>query len=307
MTQPQTQTTLGIAFMLAFCILAPGMDALAKATPHEVPIPQVLAARFSIQVVLLYPVALLMGLPLMLSRNDLGLHTARAFALLAATGCFFTALRYMPIADAIAIFFVEPFILTLLGAVFLGEPIGWRRVAASAVGFGGALLVIRPSFSDLGPVAFLPLGTAMLFAIYMLLTRAMSQRLNPIVLQAHTALAASLMILPPLALMNGTGNALFDPIMPQGKAVWTLLGLGVIATLSHLMLTKALRLAPAGIIAPLQYLEIVGATVIGYLAFADFPTPLTWVGIAIIVGSGLYIIQRERRLEREARAPKPPV
>ncbi|MFZ7089448.1 DMT family transporter [Primorskyibacter sp. 2E233] len=307
MTKPQGQTTLGILFMLAFCTLAPMMDAMAKATPHEVPIPQVLAARFSIQVLLLYPVALLAGLSIAVSRQDIGLHLARAAALLTATGCFFTALRFMPIADAISIFFVEPFILTLLGAVFLGEPIGWRRVAASAVGFGGALLVIRPSFSDLGLVAALPLGTAFLFALYMLLTRSMSQRVNPIVLQAHTALAASLMILPPLMLMNGSGSALFDPIMPQGKAVWTLLGLGVIATLSHLMLTKALRLAPAGIIAPLQYLEIVGATVIGYFAFSDFPTPLTWIGIAIIVGSGLYIIQRERRLEREATAPTPPV
>ncbi|MFW2542111.1 DMT family transporter [Primorskyibacter sp. 2E107] len=307
MSSPQNQTTLGILFMLAFCTLAPMMDAMAKATPHEVPIAQVLAARFSIQVVLLYPVALLAGLSVAVSRGDIGLHLARAAALLTATGCFFTALRFMPIADAISIFFVEPFILTLMGAVFLGEPIGWRRVAAAAVGFGGALLVIRPSFSDLGPVALLPLCTAFLFAIYMLLTRSMSQRVDPIVLQAHTALAASAMIIPPLLLMDGSGSALLDPIWPEGKALWTLTGLGVIATASHLMLTKALRLAPAGVIAPLQYLEIVGATVIGYLAFGDFPTPLTWVGIAIIVGSGLYIIQRERRLERDLQAPAPPV
>ncbi|WP_240705228.1 DMT family transporter [Pacificoceanicola onchidii] len=307
MTPTHNQTTLGILFMLGFCIFAPMMDALAKATPHEVPIPQVLAARFSIQVVLLYPVALFLGRALSLSLRDMGLHLARAAALLAATGCFFTALRFMPIADAISIFFVEPFILTLLGALFLGEPIGWRRVAAAAVGFCGALLVIRPSFSDLGPVALLPLGTAFLFAIYMLMTRSMSQRVDPIVLQAHTALAATTMILPPLLILDGSGSAYFDPVWPEGRAVWTLLGLGFIATISHLMLTKALRLAPAGVIAPLQYLEIVGATVIGFLAFGDFPTPLTWVGIAIIVASGLYIIHRERQLEREVNDPPPPV
>ncbi|WP_425098881.1 DMT family transporter [Tropicibacter sp. S64] len=309
MTQSQApaQTTLGILFMLAFCILAPMMDSFAKATPHEVPVSQILAARFTIQVVLLYPVALIAGLAMGVTLRDSGLHLARAAALLASTACFFTAIRAMPIADAIAIFFVEPFILTLLGALFLGEPVGWRRVAASAVGFSGALLVIRPSFSDLGAVAFLPLGTAFLFAIYMLLTRAMSQRLNPIVLQAHTALAASIMIVPPLWIMDGSGVALMDPVWPEGKAVWTLAGLGIVATLSHLMLTKALRLAPAGLVAPLQYLEIVGAAVIGYFAFGDFPTPLTFVGIGIIVASGLYIIHRERALERAARRPLPPV
>ncbi len=306
MTQPPDRTTLGILFMLAFCAFAPVMDAFAKATPEVVPVPQILVFRFGIQVALLMPLALLMGYSQRASLRDIALHVGRAFALLAATGCFFTALRYMPIADAISIFFVEPFVLILMGALFLGEPVGWRRLTACAVGFGGAMLVIRPSFSDLGPVAFLPLGTAALFAVYMLMTRAMARRLHPLVLQGHTALAATLLILPPLVVFQGTGNALFDPVWPEGRAVWTLLGVGVVATISHLFLTFALRLAPAGTVAPLQYLEIVGATVIGYLAFGDFPTPLTWVGIAIIVASGLYVFERERRLELRAKLPPPP-
>lgn len=306
MTQTLSRTTLGILFMLAFCILAPMMDSFAKATPHEVPVTQILAARFALQVIFLYPVALALRIPMGIRTADLGMHFGRAFALLASTFCFFTALRYMPLADAISIFFVEPFILMLLGAVFLGEPVGWRRVAAAGIGFGGALLVIRPSFTDLGLVALLPLATAFLFALYMLLTRAMSQRLHTIPLQAHTALAACLLILPPLWYFDGSGT-LFDPVWPQGKAVWTLLGLGITATLSHLMLTRALNLAPAGVVAPLQYLEIVGATLIGYFAFGDLPTPLTFLGIAIIIVSGLYIIHRERRLEREATPPTPPV
>ncbi|MDD9729913.1 DMT family transporter [Mameliella sp. AT18] len=305
--QSVDRTTIGILFMLAFCTFAPMMDALAKATPAEVPVPQILAFRFAIQVAILMPLAAILGHSQRVTLGDLVRHVARAAALLAATGCFFTALRYMPIADAISIFFVEPFVLILMGAIFLGEPVGWRRLSACAVGFGGALLVIRPSFSDLGLVAFLPLVTAALFAIYMLMTRAMARRLHPLVLQGHTALAATVLIVPPLLLMEGTGNALFDPIRPQGLAVWTLVGVGVVATISHLFLTYALRLAPAGTIAPLQYLEIVGATVIGYFAFGDFPTPLTWVGIAVIVASGLYVFERERRLELRAKTPPPPV
>lgn len=306
MTTPPDRTTLGILLMLAFCALAPMMDALAKATPEVVPVSQILAFRFAIQVAILVPLAVVLGHSQRATWRDARLHLVRAAALVAATGCFFTALRYMPIADAISIFFVEPFVLILMGALFLGEPVGWRRLSACAVGFGGALLVIRPSFSDLGPVAFLPLATAALFAVYMLMTRAMARRLHPIVLQGHTALAATLLILPPLLVMEGTGNALFDPVRPQGLAIWTLAGVGIVATISHLFLTFALRLAPAGTIAPLQYLEIVGATVIGYFAFGDFPTPLTWAGIAVIVASGLYVFERERRLELRAKVPLPP-
>lgn len=307
MTPTSDRTTLGILFMLAFCLFAPMMDALAKATPEVVPVPQILGFRFGIQVVILLPLAALAGHSLRVNWRDAGLHMIRAAALLAATGCFFTALRYMPIADAISIFFVEPFVLILMGAVFLGETVGWRRLSACAVGFGGALLVIRPSFGDLGLVACLPLVTAGLFAIYMLMTRAMARRLHPLALQGHTALAATVLIVPPLVIFDGSGVILFDPVVPQGPALWTLAGVGVVATISHLFLTYALRLAPAGTIAPLQYLEIVGATVIGYLAFGDFPTPLTWVGIAIIVASGLYLFERERRLELQAKPPVPPV
>ncbi|WP_323771074.1 DMT family transporter [Antarctobacter sp.] len=307
MTNTPDRTTFGIVFMLAFCLFAPMMDALAKATPEVVPVPQILVFRFAIQVAILMPLAALLGHSQRVTLRDMALHVVRAAALLVATGMFFTALRYMPIADAISIFFVEPFVLILMGAVFLGEPVGWRRLTACAVGFGGALLVIRPSFSDLGLVALLPLGTAALFSVYMLMTRAMARRLHPLVLQGHTALAATLLILPPLLIFNGTGNLYFDPVWPSGHALWTLAGVGVVATISHLFLTYALRLAPAGTIAPLQYLEIVGATVIGYLAFGDFPTPLTWVGIAIIVASGLYVFERERRLELRAKPPAPPV
>lgn len=303
---PLDRPLLGIGCMLAFCAFAPMMDAFAKATPSAVPLAQILAARFSLQAMILVPLAWSLGVLHRPGLRDAGLHLARGFALLAATGCFFAAIRHMPIADALAVFFVEPFILTLMGAVFLGEAVGWRRLAACATGFAGALLVIRPGFGDLGAIALLPLGTACLFAVYMLLTRSMSQRLHPVTLQAQTALAACVLILPPVVLLDGTGNALFDPVWPQGKAVWTLIGVGFIATISHLFITVALRFAPAATIAPLQYLEIVGATVIGFVAFRDFPEALTWAGIAVIVGSGLYVFARERLHGQSADRPPPP-
>jgi drug/metabolite transporter (DMT)-like permease len=299
-------TLIGILCMVAFAIIAPGMDAFAKATPAEVPVLQILSARFGIQALLLVPIAMLTGLAHRPSLRETGLHILRALLILLATGCFFTALRFMPMANAIAIFFVEPFILTLLGGLLLGEDIGPRRIIACLVGFAGALLVIKPSFSDLGLVALLPLVTALAFALYMVLTRFMASRSHPFALQGYTATAAMVMITPLLWAFDGSGLAGLDPVMPRGLAVWTLLGVGVISTVSHLFISFALRLAPATTIAPLQYLEIVSATVLGFLVFSDIPDGLTVAGAAIIVGSGLYVFARERRLGLPAPTPPSP-
>ena len=302
----QHNLTLGILMMIAFAIVAPMMDALAKGTPHEIPVSEALLARFGIQALLMLPIALALGILHRPGAREAGLHLLRGGFLLLATWFFFSALRHMPIANAISIFFVEPFIVTLLGAVFLGEVVRARRLTAAAVGFGGAMLVIQPSFKDLGLVALFPLGTAVCFALYMILTRSMAQKVHPIAMQGYTALAAVVLVAPLLVWFDGTGNEMFDPVWPSQRAMWFLLGVGVIASISHLFLSIALKLAPAGVIAPLQYLEIVTGVVLGYFFFDDFPNALTWLGIFIIVGSGLYIFSRERKLEEVAETPPTP-
>lgn len=306
MTQPNDRVLLGILCMVAFAAIAPIMDAFAKATPDYIPVMEILAFRFGIQGLCLLPLALSLRMAHRPGLRELGLHMMRAVLIVVATGLFFTAIRYMPIANAIAIFFVEPFILTLLGGLLLGEEVGWRRIVACMVGFGGAIFVIQPSFQDLGLVALFPLGTALCFALYMVMTRNMARATHPITLQAYTALAAMLIIGPLLFAFDGSGNALLDPAMPQGFAVWMLLGVGLLSTVSHLFISFSVRLAPAATVAPLQYLEIVAATAVGYWWFGDFPNALTWVGITIIVGSGLYVFTRER-LQSIRRRPLPPV
>ncbi|QGX97027.1 DMT family transporter [Roseovarius faecimaris] len=297
------RTLLGILCMIGFATIAPVMDAFAKATPAYIPVMQILAFRFGIQALALLPMAAGMRLMHRPAARECGLHLVRALLIVVATGLFFAAIRFMPIANALAIFFVAPFIITLLGGVLLGEEVGPRRLVACAIGFAGALLVIQPSFEDLGLVALFPLGTALCFAFYMIMTRRMATRIHPIALQGYTAFAACLIILPLLTAFNGTGNALLDPAMPHGLAVWTLLGVGIVSTISHLFISFALRLAPAATIAPLQYLEIVAATVLGYTVFGDFPDALTWLGIAVIVGSGLYVFMRERALQKRTIPP----
>ena len=215
------RTLLGILCMIGFSAIAPMMDAFAKATPAYIPVMQILAFRFGIQFLSLLPLTRAMGLMHRPTGRECGLHLVRAFLIVCATGLFFTAVRHMPIANALSIFFVAPFILTLLGGAILGEEVGPRRLIACAIGFAGALLVIQPSFQDLGVVSLYPLGTALCFAFYMVMTRQMATRIHPFALQSYTAGAACLIILPLLAGFNGSGSALLDPAMPHGIAIWT--------------------------------------------------------------------------------------
>ncbi|MFT5742600.1 MAG: drug/metabolite transporter (DMT)-like permease [Paracoccaceae bacterium] len=284
----------GIVLMLGFCVFGPMLDVAAKLAADTLPVGQIATARFLVQVVLMLPLCLVMGLGLRLRRELWGIVTARALLLIVATYLFIGAIAVMPIADALAIVFVEPFIILIFAKIFFDDEVGPRRIGASAVGFAGVLLVIQPSFVEFGAVALLPLGTAFSFAAYMLVTRALSRRMHPVAMQYHTAVIASLICVCVLMMANGRGWPTLDPAMPQGIVWLWLLGVGFFAALSHLMITYALKFAPSATLAPLHYLEIVMAALLGYLVFSDFPDRLTLTGITIIVGSGLYVIHRER-------------
>lgn len=290
----------GIALMLAFCALAPLLDVSSKLATQTLPVGQITTARFVVQAALMLPVVLLMGLPLRVTPG-VGLRLMlRALFLILSTYSFVAALSFMAMADALAIAFLEPFILLILGHFLFGDAVGPRRIAACGVGFLGALLVIQPSFAAFGLRALWPLGTAVFFAFYMLSTRAISTRLHPVTMQLHTALAGCLLLLPVMVVMDGSGTS-FDPRMPQGYAWLWLFGMGFWASVSHMCMTYALKFAPAATLGPLHYSEIVVSVLLGYLVFGDFPNAVAWAGIAIIVGSGLYIIWRERLAVRRAR------
>lgn len=284
----------GVALMLGFCLTAPLLDVSAKLAADTVPVGQITAARFVVQTALMAPFLWIMGLTLHVPRDRWLALVLRAMFLLSATFCFIAAIRVMPLADALAIVFVAPFIVLLVGRFYLGEDVGPRRIGAAVVGFVGVLCVIQPSFAAFGAVALFPIGTAFAFAFYILVTRGLSRQMHPVTLQFHTGLVASLICLPAITVAQGTGSALLDPVWPQGIAWLWLLAAGVFATLSHMMMTYALSLAPSATLAPLQYLELPVATFFGYLVFGDFPNRLSLLGIAIIIGAGLYMVHRER-------------
>lgn len=289
----------GVALMLGFCITAPLLDVAAKLASSSVPVGQITTARFVIQCVLMAPVVWLMGLSLRVARGLWLALVIRSGLLFVSTFCFIAAIRVMPLADALAIVFVAPFIVLLVGKFYLGEDVGPRRVGAALVGFVGVLFVIQPSFSAFGAVALFPLGTAVGFAFYILVTRSLSRQVHPVSLQFYTGLIASVLCVPILIMAQGSGSVLLDPVWPEGIAWTWLFGVGFFATVSHMMMTYALSLAPSATLAPLQYLELPVATLLGYLVFGDFPNTLTLTGIGIIIGAGLYMIHRERVTARQ--------
>lgn len=302
-TAPSLQSTdnilTGVALMLGFCLTAPLLDVAAKLASSSVPVGQITAARFIVQCALMAPFIFFMKLSLRVPHKQWLQLITRALLLLFTTFCFISAIRVMPLADAMAIVFVAPFIVLLVGKFYLGEDVGPRRVAACFVGFVGVLFVIQPSFAAFGAVALFPLGTAVGFAFYILVTRGLSRQMHPVALQFHTGLIASLICTPVIFLAQGSGYALLDPVWPKGIAWLWLFGVGFFATVSHMMMTYALSLAPSATLAPLQYFELPVATLLGYLVFQDFPNALSLTGIVIIIGAGLYMIHRERVTARE--------
>ncbi len=213
---------------------------------------------------------------------------------------FFAAVKYMPLADVFAIYFVEPFILTMMSAIFLREKVGWRRWLAIVVGFGGAMIVIQPSYAIFGWTALLPIACAFLFSLYLFLNRAIGEADSPLVMQTMAGVGGTLFMAAALVIGDGAGAEDFLPSLPASwLGLVLLMLLGSISGYMHLLVVRAFRLAPLSLLAPFQYFEIISATVLGYALFGDFPTASKWLGIAIIVASGLFIIWRERARSKQ--------
>ena len=296
---PKPETTLvpqGLALMAAAMLIVPAMDVLSKLLSQHINGAQVAQVRFGLQALLLMPFIIrTRGLTGLLPRN-LWLNVVRALLVAAAVSIFFTALKWMPVPDAISVFFVEPLILTLLSAWLLKEQVGWRRRLAVGAGFIGALVVIQPSYEVFGLVSLLPLATATLFAFYLLLTKTLTASEDPLTMQFFAGLVGFLA----LSAVTGSGTLAGITILslawPTPEQWLILCVIGVIATICHLMIVLAFQRAPAAVLAPFQYLEIVSATILSYFVFQDVPGGLKWLGIAIIVGSGLYVWWRERQV-----------
>ncbi|MCA1298315.1 DMT family transporter [Stappia indica] len=285
--------------MLGFCFLAPLGDGIAKILGDTIPLALLLLVRFAIQTGLLLPLALISGKPLPLSGRLLQLTFLRTLLQILGIGAMFLSLRYLPLADAIAIAFIMPFLMLLLGRFVLGEQVGPHRIAACLIGFIGTLLVIQPNYDAVGAPALLPLLVAVVFALYMLVTRGVAKIADPIGLQAVSGAMAAILLAIALLFTRDSEIATLQLSFPNARETLLLLGLGILGTLAHLLMTWSLRLAPAATLAPMQYLEIPFATLIGWAIFHDLPDGTAAFGIALTIAAGLYVIHREQAAARE--------
>ncbi len=287
--------------MLGFCVMAPTGDALAKLLGSAVPLSTLVTSRFVAQAVILTPLVLATGASMRLTPRVLALTVLRTLLHIAGIGTMFAALKVLPLADAIAIAFVMPFVMLLLGWLVLKEQVGPRRLIACTVGFAGTLMVVKPSFAEVGAPALLPLAVAVIFALFMLVTRTIARDAAPLVLQAASGVVACVLLIPALVLFGPDLSG-----FTAGGPPWAMLiSLGALGTAAHLLMTWSLRFAPTSTLAPMQYLEIPFATLIGWLIFRDFPDGLALAGIATTIAAGIYIVMREHRLSRQAQRPLP--
>ena len=295
----QDRPLLGIAFMVAFCILAPMGDAIAKLLGDTIPLIQLLFVRFIAQMVLLWPIIWIIKLPVKMPRRLFWLMVLRTILHMIGIGAMFTSLRFLPLADAVAIAFVMPFIMLLLGKYFLDEEVGSQRLGACVIGFIGTLFVVQPSFAEVGAPALLPLVVAVVFALFMLVTRKVAKEVDAMNLQAQSGVIATVILGLMLLASSGTEVEALQIVAPtQTEWLW-LIAIGTFGTVAHLFMTWSLRFAPSATLAPMQYLEIPIATIIGFIMFSDLPNGYAALGIAITIGAGLYIIFREQRISRQ--------
>lgn len=237
-------------------------------------------------------------------------QTLRTVIILVSNICFFTGLTLMPFADAAAIAYVSPLILTVLSIAFLGEKVGPRRWAAVAVGFIGVIVMLRPGAGVIQPAAILVLISSFLYALGYVLTRRMRASESAISLTVWSQIGFILLSLI-IGFFVGDGRYehstetwgfLLRAWTWPSLQDWGLMALsGVVTTLGSIMITQAFRIAEAGLVAPMEYIGMPLAILWGALIFGTWPDATSWLGMALICGAGLYIIWRETRLRKASR------
>lgn len=283
--------TRGLVYSLVGIVLFNLSDGVAKYMTAQVSVPQVAWALYFWMILLsllLAPTPKLRGIA---RTSHPVLQFTQAGCELVGGFMFYTALYYMPFADVIAIGFISPFFITLLAAVILKEAVGRERWLACAFGFLGAMIILRPGFSDFGWPSLLPVGAALFNATYAIITRRIGPRESSATLMFYIGITGAVIL----------GAVLpFTWIAPTPMAWLGLAVMGVLGAAARFAIIRGYSLAPASLIQPFRYLQIVGATVFGLFVFGDFPDLWTWVGTAVIVASGASFYGGEARRRRRA-------
>jgi drug/metabolite transporter (DMT)-like permease len=277
---------VGIGLVSVTYVLFTLLDGSAKWLVGSVPVIVVVWLRFAMHVV----VASIVLFPLrgasLVKTGHLRWHVLRALMFVAMTGINFWALQYLQLAVTSSIYFVVPIIIALLAAPLLGEKLDRGRWAAILAGFAGVLVIVRPWSAEFHPAMLASIVNAVLYALFNLMTRRLAAYDSPETIQFLPAVGAAI-VLAPFALAAWQS--------PAGWLEWGVLCLlGVCGGLGHYLLALAHRYAPATVLAPFLYQQVIYMAIFGYLVFGDVPAPAVWTGAAIVVASGLYLFARER-------------
>ncbi|MBE0496331.1 MAG: DMT family transporter [Campylobacterales bacterium] len=282
---------------MAFAVLCiPLSDSLAKWLTVSLSPGEIAWGRFLFQTLLLMPIALQRRERFIALYFWLGLSLTGAILLL------FWGLKTLPVANNIALFFVEPLLLTLLCAAFLKETISKTQMLALAGGLLGALIVIRPNWAQYGVAALLPIGSALCYAIYLTLTRVGKTR-SAFGMQYWVGGVSTLVLTIALVAGEVLSLSVFAFVLPTLSLWGWLFVLGFMSTVLHLLFTIAFRKSDASVLASFQYLEIITALLLGWLVFREFPDPLTLLGAGIIILSGIIVFRSERKIARANARP----
>ena len=261
------------------------MDTIAKYLSSELSFFQITWARYFFTVSFTLPFMFFFFRKNLTWSTQPKLQIFRGLTLLCANILFFYSISIISMAKALTLAFVAPLITTALSPIFLGEKVGLRRWSAVIVGFLGSLIVIRPGLIEFNLASIAALGTGFFYGVYLIITRKLHTSDSPLLTLLLTGVVGAVVtsFLVPVVWINPTFNQ------------WSLLALmGIFACLGHLFLILSLKYADASKLAPFGYFEIVTNVILGYYFFGDFPHNWTWVGLAIIVCSGIYISLRER-------------
>jgi drug/metabolite transporter (DMT)-like permease len=278
----------GIGWMMLTIFWFVSLDTGAKFLLQFYPTAQVVWLRFL--------VALVFGAAAMAPnlRRDLvsrkpSLQLLRSGLLAVTTALFFVGIRTTPLATATSIMFLSPILVTVLSVPLLGETVGVRRLAGVAVGFVGAVIIVRPSVHGVSTGALFLLAAAFTNSLYQIITRKVRVYDPPATTLFYTALVGAVVFAVPMP------GQWLTPVVPWHWAVFVFVG--VCGGIGHLCLIRAFRAAPASVVAPFTYAGLIWATLFGFIFFAELPGIWTYLGAALIIAAGLYIFHRERRLQ----------
>jgi len=278
-----------ITFNLLAWVMPPIMDGFVKYLSSDLPVLQITWARYFFTVAFTLPIMFFFFRKNLVWTDKPKLQLIRGLILLTANVCFFYSISIISLAKALTLAFIAPLIVTAFSPIFLGEKVGFRRWSAVIIGFIGSMVVIRPGFVEINLASLAALGTGVMYGFYLIITRKLSSSDNPLLTLLLTGVVGAIIIsfVMPFVWIKPTLNQ------------WSMMAaIGIFACVGHLFIILSLKYADASKLAPFSYFEIVTNIIIGYYFFSDFPDKWTFLGLFIIILSGIYISRRENIVKR---------